>query len=141
GVFLSELADVVRTGFRLRQSAPRHGMSPSARRFGPGDFLREVRFAVRGFVQGPRHALAAVLTLGIGVAIATAAFSAFNALLLRPLPHRAPEQLVQLWRTLPSIAMPRGPTSYPTFLDWKQGLTLLEDAAVYTNTVATLTGG
>src|SRR6185369_12700084 len=98
GVFLSELADVVRTGFRLRQSAPRHGMSPSARRFGPGDFLRDVRFAVRGFVQGPRHALAAVLTLGIGVAIATAAFSAFNALLLRPLPHRAPEQLVQLWR-------------------------------------------
>ena len=55
GVFLSELADVVRTGFRLRQSAPRHGMSPSARRFGPGDFLREVRKRLRpgdGFLLG-----------------------------------------------------------------------------------------
>src|SRR5262245_27746265 len=76
GVFLRELADVLRTGVRLRRSAPHRRMAPNAyRRSGPGDFLREVRFAVRGFVQGPRHALAAVLTLGIGVAIATAAFS------------------------------------------------------------------
>src|SRR5262245_28711447 len=96
-VFLRELADVLKTAVRLgRSTAFRQVLPGRQRRFGPGDFLREVRFAVRGFVQGPRHALAAVLTLGIGVAIATAAFSAFNALVLRPLPHRAPEQLVQL---------------------------------------------
>src|SRR5262245_58110894 len=89
-VFLRELTDVLRTAFRLRSAAAQRRVAPGAsRRFGPGDFLRELRIAVRGFVQGPRHALAAVLTLGIGVAIATAAFSVFNALMLRPLPHRA----------------------------------------------------
>jgi hypothetical protein len=143
GVLLRELVDVIQTAARLRRAQTRGPARSGGPKhsFTPGDLLHELRVAARGFVQGPRHALAAVLTLGIGVAVATAAFAVFDALVLRPLPHREPDRLVHVWRTLPQISMPRAPTSYPTFLDWQQRLTLLEDLAVYTGTAFTLTGG
>ena len=143
GVLLRELIDVAQTGVRLRGQPAGARKQGAARKwlFTPGDLVRELRVAARGFLQGPRHTLAAVLTLGIGVAVATAAFGVFDALVLRPLPHREPERLVQVWRTLPQISMPRAPTSYPTYQDWRQRLTLLEDLALYTATAFTLTGG
>jgi predicted permease len=45
-------------------------------------------------VKNPGFAIVAVLTLGIGIGAITAIFSVIDALILRPLPQKNPEQLV-----------------------------------------------
>ena len=60
-----------------------------------GDF----RLALRLLRRQPALAAAVILTLGIGVGIATAIFSALDAVVLRPLPYTDPERLVAVWQT------------------------------------------
>lgn len=56
-----------------------------------------VRHAVRALTARPGFAVAATLTLGLGIGANATLFSAVNALLLRDLPVRDPDQLVRLF--------------------------------------------
>jgi putative ABC transport system permease protein len=62
-------------------------------------FLRDLRFGMRMLVKNPAFTIMAVATLALGVGANTAVFSAFNSLLLRPLPFEAPDQLVRIYST------------------------------------------
>jgi hypothetical protein len=57
-----------------------------------------VRFALRGLRRSPGFALAAVLTLALGVGTTTAVYAAVHAVLLAPLPYPAPERLVRVFQ-------------------------------------------
>src|SRR3954468_10465848 len=59
-------------------------------------FLLDLRQSLRGFAREPGFSAVAILALAIGVGSSTAIFSIVDAALLRPLPYRAPERLVQL---------------------------------------------
>jgi predicted permease len=57
------------------------------------DLVKDIAYALRVMRRSPAFTGAAVLSLGIGIGAATAIFSVFDALILRPLPVDRPEQL------------------------------------------------
>src|SRR5438093_4845403 len=60
------------------------------------DVRRDVRFAVRALFRSRGFTAVAVLTLAVGIGANTAIFSLVDTLMLRALPVRQPEQLVEM---------------------------------------------
>jgi putative ABC transport system permease protein len=58
--------------------------------------LRDLRLGARMLGKAPGFALAAIVTLALGIGANTAIFTVANALLLRPFPYRDPQQLVSV---------------------------------------------
>ena len=74
------------------------------------DHLRsDVRSAFRRLRTSPGYAAVSILTLGLGIGASTAIFSAVDGVLLKSLPYRDPESLVQMWES----SAPRKFDSFP----------------------------
>ena len=55
------------------------------------------RIALRSLLRRPGYCAVVILTLGLGIGATSAIFSVVNAVLLKPLPYRAPDRLVVIW--------------------------------------------
>ncbi|HEX4810157.1 MAG TPA: ABC transporter permease [Bryobacteraceae bacterium] len=55
---------------------------------------RDLRYALRGIRKNPGFAIAAIVSLALGIGMNTVVFSVFESLLLRPLPIANPDQVV-----------------------------------------------
>src|SRR5438552_8955154 len=74
--------------------------------------LQDLRYALRSLRRTPGFTLAAILTLALGIGLATAVFTVADALLLRRLPIRDQDRLVVLWGQAPDRGF-----DYPFTLD------------------------
>src|SRR5215213_3574533 len=80
----------------------------------------------------------AALTLALGIGANTAIFSAVNAVLLKPLPFPASQQLVDLSETFKPAGF--GSVSVPTLEDWKNQNTVFAGISAYAFTSFNLEG-
>ncbi len=102
---------------------------------------QDLRYGARMLFKKPVFALVAILTLAIGVGANTAIFTVVNAALLRPLPYRDAERLVDVTSTMRRETIEVRSMSYPDFVDWRDQNTVFERLAAYDSASFTLTGG
>ena len=62
-------------------------------------FISDLRYALRRMWRSPGFTVVAVVVLALGIGVNTALFSIVNALFFKPLPVRAPEELVYVYST------------------------------------------
>ena len=107
------------------------------------DLLGDVRYGARSLTRNPGFATIAVLTLALGIGANTVIFSAFNAVMLRPLPYTDPERVVTVWDSFVQQGVSKFGVTYLNFMDMKERNHVFESLALYqaaSNTTFNLTG-
>jgi putative ABC transport system permease protein len=89
-----------------------------------------LRTALRQFRLHPAFALIVVLVLGLGTGAAATVYTIVDAVVLRPLPYRAPDRLLALWDTNTEKGLAHDRFSPVTFLDYR-ALPIFQDAAAW----------
>jgi predicted permease len=102
--------------------------------------IEDLRFALRALGKHRTFAVAALLSVTLGIGANTAIFSLIDALLLQPLPVREPERLVAL-----STVDPKNPgpwrVSYLNYKDYRDRNTVFSSLLVSSLLSANFTGG
>ena len=100
--------------------------------------LSDLRLGLRHFLRRPGIALAAVLSLALGIGANSAIFSVLHSVVLNPLPYRSPERLVIVWET--SSDNPKRWVAPANFVDWRRESRSFESLAAFDEFSPTLAG-
>jgi predicted permease len=82
------------------------------------NLLHDIRYGVRSMLKSHRFALAAILTLSLGIGINTAMFSVIHSVLLEPWPVKDPSRVLVVFQRQQDGN--NNLFSTPDYLDWKQ---------------------
>ncbi len=102
--------------------------------------LRDLIYAVRGLAKNRGFAVAAISLLALGIGANSSIFTAVNAFVLRPLPIREPERMVEIYTS----NMEGNPQATSSFLDYQEirkQTHLFEGVTAYSLAITTLTVG
>jgi predicted permease len=100
----------------------------------------DVRYAVRTLRKSPAFTITATATLALAIGASTVMFSVVNAVLLRPLPYRGPEQLAMLWTEDPTQNLREGRSALWNVEQWQSHSQSFAEMAVFDAVSTTLTG-
>src|SRR3954447_1783178 len=102
--------------------------------------LTDLKYAFRMLIKAPVFTVIAILTLALGIGANSAIFSVIDTVLLRPLPFKNPDEIVNIWgRYANDNGNVRGNVhSYPDYLDLRDQSQNIAAMAAYTRTGGTL---
>jgi putative ABC transport system permease protein len=100
---------------------------------------QDVRYGLRVLAKNPGFAMAAILTLALGIGATTSIFSVVYAALLQPLPFPDPNRIVRVWEV--SDEGYHNNFSDPNFEDLRDANRSFEAFAQYGSYTTTVTGG
>jgi putative ABC transport system permease protein len=100
--------------------------------------VKDLKFAFRSLCKRPGFTVVAVVTLMLAIGVNTTIFSLVNAVLLRALPFRSPEQLVSVYKPATGGGLP-GVAAYQ-YLAWHEKQTNFDDLGAFTDDSFNLTG-
>jgi putative ABC transport system permease protein len=98
---------------------------------------RDLRYGAHALRRAPAFTLVASATLAVGIGASTAAFTAFSAALLTPLPYPHHDRLAVVVETRRGDEIS---DAYPDFLDWRGRTRSFEALASYRGLTVTVTG-
>ena len=104
--------------------------------------LSDLRYAFRQLWKEPRFTIVAIVALALGIGANSAIFSVVNAVLLKPLPFPAPDELVA-WGSLEKDSVREdgfNSVSYPDFFDFRAGNKSFAQLATFRQNSLALTG-
>ena len=105
------------------------------------DLLRDSRHGVRLLRSSPRFTTVAILCLALGIGGITAIFSAFDTILVRPLPYAEADRLVMVWDYTGKTDVTSRHNSTPAeWIEWRRLNTVFADLACSQPGDATLSG-
>lgn len=100
--------------------------------------LRDIRYSVRSLRKRPAFSLLVVLVLAVAIAANSSIFSIVNAVILKPLSFKEPDQLVWIWAKRKTVS--RAFFSIPNFIDTRDQNETLAEVAPFAIWPANLTG-
>src|ERR1700746_817022 len=103
--------------------------------------MQPIRLAFRSLLKTPGFTAVAIITIALAIGANTAVFSLVNALLIRPLPYRAPEKLVLMVQHFKSQNLERIPVSPPEFVEYEQRSQSFENIGAFGYANLNLAGG
>ena len=83
-----------------------------------GDLWLDAKYALRQSLKRPGFAIAAVVSLALGIGATTAIFSVVHGVLLEPLPFPQADRLVGVYHSAPALNIPllnQGPATFFTY--------------------------
>src|ERR1700674_2556405 len=106
-----------------------------------GLIAQDLRYGARLLRQAPGFSLLAMAALALGMGATTAIFSVVYAVLLKPLPFRAPERLLVIWEKNPAQNRYKLFVAPVNFLEWRKASREMEGMTAFQDVRITLTGG
>ena len=94
------------------------------------NLLNDFRFGLRLLLKDKYYTLAAMITLALCIGGNAAIFSMLNTLILRSLPFKESDRIVEIYNTYPLAGLPKASSNVPLFLDYGEHVDGFEHLAL-----------
>jgi predicted permease len=104
------------------------------------DIWRDFRYAALALARTPGFTIVAVVIMALGIGANTALFTIVRSVLLKPLPFKDPDRLIQLYEKSPTGSHPFNYVAPGMYSAWKAQSPSVEQMAIYGTDSINLSG-